>query len=118
MVKVNVSDFLSAQDVGAGVTVEFIDEGKYVESKYGQRFNITVRLKGEEATWTMNKTSQRNLAQDYGDESSQWIGKSAALEVIKMLVQGEMKDVIIGIPAVDSAPVNPTTQTPQERWDE
>lgn len=119
MVKVNTSDFLKATDLNGETTVEFVDEGKYVVSPFKdqagntkQNFNITVRIGEDEKTWTMNKTSQRNIVGVYGDESSAWINKYAKLKTIEMLVGKDIKNVIIG------EPVENTNALAPEGWPE
>lgn len=120
MVKVNTSDYLKASDLDGDTTVEFVDEGAYTDSQFKdaagnakQNFNITVRIGEDEKTWTMNKTSQRNVVAAYGDESALWINRRAKLTVLKMLVGKEMRDVVMGEPleGVDAPqPINPTTE--------
>lgn len=121
MVKVNTSEFLKASDVPGEAVVQFVDEGKYVDSQFKDQagnaktnFNITVRLGEDEKTWTMNKTSQRAMAEAYGDESSDWVGKCAKLIIVKMLVGKDMRDVVMGEPTeVEAAPI-----AEPEGWEE
>ena len=110
MVKVNTSDFLKATDIDGETLIRFVDEGKYVDSQFKdnagnakQNFNITVQIGEDEKTWTMNKTSQRAVVEAYGDESATWVGKYANLEVVKMLVGKDMRDVVMGKPAPEVA---------------
>ena len=121
MVKVNTSDYLKATDVPKeGLLTEFVDEGSYSDSQFKdnngnakQNFNITIRLGEDEKTWTMNKTSQRNIVAAYGDESSAWIGQGVEIHVVKMLVGKDMKDVIIGSPTDATAPAQTSV-----KWNE
>jgi len=124
MVKVNVSDFLKSTDIKGETRVVFIDEGAHRDSQFKdpdgnakQNFNITVRLGDEDKTWTMNKTSQRKVSEVYGDESSAWVGKSAKLIVVQMMVGKDMRDVIMG-EADDTAPAMAQDVPEPEGWAE
>ena len=121
MVKINTSEFLKASDLTGETLIQFVDEGKYVDSRFEdeagnkkQNFNITVAIGEDEKTWTMNKTSQRAIADAYGSDTEKWVGRHAKLNVVKMLVGKEMKDVVMGEGAVDVAPV----EAEPTKWDD
>jgi len=106
MVKLNTSEFLKATEVTENMTVEFVDEGSYSDSQFKdandnpkQNFNITVKFGEEERIWTMNKTSQRDIAGSYGDDTKEWVGQTATLSKVVMMVGKEQRDVIFGKPA-------------------
>jgi hypothetical protein len=90
--------YLKASDVNNGDYVLFIDEGREMTSrtyKYpdttmagtphplaGQfkvQFEIGVDYKGEEKLLTINKTSFKTLASNWGYETNDWIGKKATI---------------------------------------
>lgn len=84
------------EDVQDGDLITFLDEGEESEGKYGKKMNIRVRTpKGDEKLLSLNNTSKRNLVEHYGDESKAWIGKQAQVNVVKQLVSGEMKSIIV-----------------------
>ena len=106
MVKLKTSEYLKAADLDGDTTVEFVDEGRYVDSSFKddagntkQNFNITIKFGDTEKSWSMNKTSQRTVAEAYGNDTDQWVGQTAILKKVQMMVGKEMRDVIMGEPA-------------------
>lgn len=95
-----LSQFIQAGvDVKTGDVLRFKDPGVIrpaEETPFGREvFQINVELPtGEEKTLTMNRTSQRNIAKEYGDETERWVGKEAVVTVVKQNVRGTMKDVV------------------------
>lgn len=71
-----------------------IDEGKYEESDYGAKLHLTVEIDGKQKTWSPNKDSVKNIAEEYGTDSRQWIGKIIKLSNGK--ING--KDTVNGMP--------------------
>lgn len=101
MVKVSeLSNFVVAGvDVHTGDIVTFTTPGvirSAEETPFGREvFQIGVKLPdGSEKTLTMNKTSIRNIAREYGDETKEWVGKQAVVTLVKQMVRDTMKDVI------------------------
>ena len=95
--KVNLGDFLKADMVKNGDIIEFYDEGEETESKSFSnedgtpkiQFNIKIKMPdGSIKTATMNLTSRRLIAAEYSDESKEWIGKKAVLNLV-MTNQGK-----------------------------
>jgi len=95
-----LSDFIAAGvDVKTGDVLTFKDAGTIrsaEETPFGREvFQIKVELPdGNVKTLTMNRTSQRNIAKQYGDETENWVGKQAVVTLVKQNVRGTMKDVI------------------------
>jgi len=86
-------------DVKAGDLVTFADAGAIRsadETPFGREvFQITVALpSGQKKLLTVNRTSMRNLAAKYGDDSEGWVGKKAHVSLVKQNVRGTVKDVI------------------------
>ena len=86
-------------DVKTGDVVRFVDAGvirKAEETPFGRDvFQITVELpNGTQKIMTVNRTSQRNLAAAYGDDTENWVGEQAVVTIVKQNVRGTMKDVI------------------------
>jgi hypothetical protein len=97
-------DFLNATMVSEGDVLQMLDEGEFREpdeTGFNRTvFNITVQLPdGRCKSWTMNKTTQRRLAAEYGDQTEKWVGKYVQVEIAKQNVRGEMRDVLYGHPA-------------------
>lgn len=107
MVELELNVWLKAEDIGTESTVIFENEGENAEILQGegvppvQSFEISVMLPNNESKiWTMNKTSQRAVAQTYGLDTKQWIGKPVVVFVTDQNVRGTMKKVIYArIPA-------------------
>lgn len=125
MVKVNTSRFLKADDIGQGVTATFVDEGQYVEGKFEdesgnkkQVFQITIRIGEDTKTWSMNKTSQINMANVHGDESSVWVGKEIGLSVMTQMIGGKQLNVVYGMPVNGAVAGGTVSAEPNQGWPE
>lgn len=71
-----------------------IDEGRYEEGDYGAKLHLTVEIDGKQKTWSPNKDSVKNIAEEYGRDSRKWVGKIIKLSIGK--VNG--KDTVNGMP--------------------
>lgn len=102
MVKISdMEDYLHAYAIENGEVIEITGKPNYISSEdaaYGRPYlEIPVKLAdGKTKIWTPNKTTLKRLAKAYGDEADEWIGKKVQLEIVKMNVRGEMRDVIYG----------------------
>lgn len=101
MPELELETWLSPDDVGAGIDVEFVDAGTQGEiPKEGEEanvktFEITVRLPNAKTKiWTMNKTSQRAVAGGFGTNTDGWVGRSVTIFTTDQNVRGTMKKVI------------------------
>ena len=82
-------------------TAVILDEGKMNEdTPFGKAvFEITIELSnGVKATYGMNKTSAQNIAEKFGKDTANWVGKSIRFELQTMTVRREVKDVIYAYP--------------------
>lgn len=96
-------EYLDATMVGNGDIVVLLDEGVFREPEETGLsrtvFQIRVGLPDQRRkTWTMNKTTRRNLAKAYGDDSANWVNKRVRIQVLQQNVRGEVKDVLYGHP--------------------
>lgn len=102
------SEFLRSTDITGEVLAVVAGEGEYKDTKYGRKLNMPITINGEKKTWTLNATSQGKIGDVYGDDTVDWVGKAIKLTVVKMMVNKEMKDVILGeasnLTPVDVAP--------------
>ncbi len=85
-----------------GDVLNFTDAGDWVESQYKKedgtprkQFQIGVEFGGSEYTLNLNGTSIANIIPVYGKDSEGWIGKQVKVEIVKAMVAGKMKDMII-----------------------
>jgi len=93
--------WLKAEDVEPEAVINFLDAGEKGSIPGGEgkpdteTFEILVLLaNGEKRKWTMNKTSQRAVAQGYGINTDEWINKPVTVFVSTQNVSGVMKKVI------------------------
>lgn len=93
------SAFVSAGvDVRDGDIITFLNEG---EERENERFGkvqlvVLVRLpSGAEKSLSLNNSSKRAMIEVYGDDTSAWVLKEARVNIVKQLVQGKTKSVII-----------------------
>ena len=98
------SDYIKVnEDVKHGDIVQLQNEGEYRTIKIRGETRETLQFKillsnGEEKKYTMNKTTQRNLIQGFGDDSKKWIGKDLKVWVRTQEAFGEEIDVLILTP--------------------
>ncbi|NHV97970.1 MAG: hypothetical protein HA494_09365 [Thaumarchaeota archaeon] len=99
MVKLqDLEEYLTPEDVKDDV-VTFLDEGVYKkaeETPFGRPvFQISVKLPdGRVKIATLNRTSRKELAKAYGEDTKNWVGREARVTKVKQNVRGELKDVI------------------------
>lgn len=72
----------------------FIDEGKYEDGDYGAKLHLTVEIDGKQKTWAPNKDTVKNISEEYGTDTRNWIGKVIKLSIGK--ING--KDTVNGMP--------------------
>jgi len=102
MVVIDIKEYLTPDKIGTGVTAEFTDEGRYVdpeETGFDKRvFQIGIKIGEDEYIWTMNKTSQKEVAKAFGRDTLNWVGRRVKLIKRKESVFGKIRDVIYAEP--------------------
>lgn len=103
--ELDINEYLSTKEVQKELVCEFVTEGKLVEREFDgekrKQFNIEIKLPdGKVKTWSMNRTSQKAIAKEYGTETAKWIGKKFKLYKLKQNVKGVMKEVMYAEPVV------------------
>jgi len=101
--KLGGGNYLKTQEVKSGEIVTFKNEGEWIEStkwKYDDGnpkvdFVIKVDWKGEDKLMRLNKGNRDILKEEYGDETADWIGKSATITIEKVMVGGKKMDTIV-----------------------
>jgi len=96
-------NYLKTKDVENGTTITIKNEGEWVEStmyKYEDGnpkvdFVVKVEVNGEEKSMRVNKTNRDILIEAYGNDTAEWIGKTAVITKEKIMVAGEKKDTIV-----------------------
>ncbi len=86
-----------------GDIITLLDEGKY-EMKTGQygtkkvlSFNVLL-ADGSEKIYSANTTTQKNLIKAWGDDTSDWVNKRIRAWIVKQVIAGEMKDILVFTP--------------------
>ena len=90
-------------DIKDGDIITFKNEGEYIVFPDGTKvFAIHAENASVEKDIRLNKTSYNNLAKQYGEDCSKWIGKAAQANIVKQAVRGELRDVIyLNLPNLD-----------------
>jgi len=101
-------DFLKAEDCKGDEVVEFLNEGEVAEltspeGKIKKVLNFRIKINKEEKTFTPNKSNLKTFVEEWGDESSKWIGKMFKIELVKVKVFGEVKNSIEAHPVEGQA---------------
>lgn len=101
MVTLELDLWLKPEEVQPESVLKFLNAGENSEIPQGEgkeptpTFEIGVSLpNGDIRKWTMNKTSQRAVAQAYGTDTNNWVGKSVSVFISTQNVSGKMKQVI------------------------
>jgi len=108
--ELKIETYLKAESVDEGAIGEILNEGEYREQNFGTDekpdvktvFDIKVKVGLVEFAWTMNETTQRNLATKWGGETKAWIGKRVKFKKVQQNVFGEIKDVLYADPVVEA----------------
>ena len=111
-------DWIKASEAQSGEQVKFVNEGAWEESKFTHpdgnpkhQFVVKVIHKGEEKTLTLNKVTRDNLTASWSNDTADWVGKTATIEKVKVMVGGAMRDSII-LTAVGGQEVQKTPEEP------
>jgi hypothetical protein len=101
MVQLQLKEYLSKDDFPKNgvMKVLFLDEGEFgtatFDDKTSETFEIGIELStGDHRRWTMNKTSQRAVAEWHGPDTVKWVGQAAELFLMDTNVAGKLKKVI------------------------
>lgn len=81
-------------DVLDGDLIKINNEGDLVEGEYGEQLVLKVQTRNGEKNASLNQTSQNNLIDAFGDETSNWVGKEIKVHLIKAMVSGKMREVM------------------------
>jgi hypothetical protein len=101
-------DFLSPKDLVKQETIVTIhEEPRVVPSNFKnkdgstqQRCRTTILLPNKKVKiWTMNNTTFKKLAEKFGQDEADWVGKKVKLIKTKSMVNEKLTDVVYGEPA-------------------
>ena len=101
MVQLQLREYLSKDDFPKTGVLRalFLDAGAFGTAVFdgveSEKFEINIELpSGDHRCWTMNKTSQRAVAEHYGPETEQWVGQPIELILMDANVSGKIRKVI------------------------
>ena len=100
-----LESYLNDKSAKKGDIVEILGEGTLEQKedvatkrKY-KVLNLPVKLNGTlDLTWSPAKLATAALQKLYGKETKGWINKKFQVDLIRMAIKGEMKEVVFPIP--------------------
>lgn len=123
MVKLNEGgNYLKTADTKQGDVIKFLNEGVWAEnSKYtypdgNPRMDFIMRVEhgGAEKKFRVNKTNRDLLVEAWGNDTADWINKTAKVELIKSMIAGKLQNMIVLHPeGMTKSPVDDSIA-----WDE
>lgn len=82
------------EDINNGDVVIIKSEGEYIEGQYGQQFVIKIQTKnGEDKNVNFNQTTINILHDEFGEDTTNWIGKEVTIRAKKDVVAGKKVDI-------------------------
>ena len=101
-----LDEYLHADAVKDGDIITIIGKATLIDAETSvfERAYLEVPVKlpnGEVKTWTPNKTSLKQIAAHFGDETDLWVSKKVKVTIARQNVRGEMKNVLYGEPVVE-----------------
>lgn len=98
--------FLTPNDVEDGAVATIVGEGTIVNTQFrNEALRIPVKIGDKTYEWTLNRTSQNNLIDAFGEETANWVNKQVKINKTKMLVRGEMRSVLVAEPITEKKKV-------------
>jgi len=97
--------YLKTTDVKSGTRIIFLEPHKTIERTMDgvlkKSDEILVEYEGEKKVLNLNLTKKKILAEAWGTNSDNWVGKQAVLELIPITVKGELKTSILLKPVLN-----------------
>jgi len=104
MVKIKMIPFLEPEEIDEkGEIAKITGPGVYtkINTPHGEKevLRVPILINDDvKRIYTMNLTSQVNIARIYGDDTEKWVGKHIKLKVERMKVGKNVRDVIFAEP--------------------
>ena len=101
------SKFIKPEDLVKGETFYIYSDVTESQGKFGLERNVDLKVAStdEVKRARFNNVSLKEIVKAYGDETASWLGKALKGEVVKQLVSGELKNVLIFTPDTSKKPV-------------
>lgn len=61
---------------------------------------LIIELEGHRRKVVLNKTSGRQLVEQWGDDYDEWVGRYLLLTAVPMVVGGKLKQVVMATPSL------------------
>ena len=97
-VKDRLGQYIKAGEVKDGDKVVIVGEPDYEDSFENMPLVADVEYNGDQRKFIFNATNEGMLSENFGDETSKWVGKAFVLYKTKVNFKGEVRDgVRIGV---------------------
>jgi len=80
-------------DIKAGDMIKLVDEGKIIEGQYGEQNVFTISANDQEFLLSVNPTSLNAMIDEWGEDTTKWIGQVVHVHMMKQNVSGKFRDV-------------------------
>ncbi len=80
-------------DIKNGDTITIADQGKVIDGKFGEQNVFKIKTTTGEFLMSFNQTSLNSLINEFGTESSSWVGKSVKVIAVNQNVAGKFMQV-------------------------
>lgn len=80
-------------DINAGDNVKISNSGEWITGDFGEQFVIKVETKTGVKNVRFNQTTLNILHDEFGKETSNWIGKEVVIRTKKDVVAGKKVDI-------------------------
>lgn len=81
------------EDIIAGETVKIKSEGEWISGDFGDQFIIKIETKNGDKNVRFNQTNLNILHDEFGSDTSSWIGKEVLVRMKKDTVAGKKVDI-------------------------
>ena len=80
-------------DIKNGDTVTILNAGSTVVGQFGEQQVFSIETRNGPKNFTMNQTTVNVLAQEFGDESNDWVGKKVSVVTKKDVVANKKVEI-------------------------
>jgi predicted lipoprotein len=81
------------EDIKNDDVVTIKSEGEYIEGQFGQQFVIKVETRNGDKNVNFNQTTLNILHDEFGDDTTSWIGKEVIIRAKKDTVAGKKVEI-------------------------
>lgn len=81
-------------DIKDGDTITILDGGTEITSQYGPQNVYKIQTRNGPKILGINQTSVNALIDAFGDETEDWVKKTATAIVVKAMISGALKNVV------------------------